>query len=57
MKRNKYNAILKGSLALAAVLLMEGGAVAGQIPQMVNAAETQETAGTEENSGTGLCRQ
>ena len=52
MKRNKYNAILKGSLALAAVLFMEGGAVAGQIPQMVNAAETQETAGTEENSGT-----
>ena len=50
MKRKKYSAILKGSLTLAAVLLMESSGLTGQ--QLIRAAETQETAEAEGNSDT-----
>lgn len=50
MKRKKYSAILKGSLTLAAVLLVESGGLTGQ--PLIRAAETQETAESEGNSDT-----
>ena len=50
MKRKKYSAILKGSLTLTAVLLMESSGLTGQ--QLIRAAETQETAEAEGNSDT-----
>lgn len=52
MKKNKYNGILKGCLALAAVLLMESSGTARLGGQLVSAAENQENAETEESSHT-----